>query len=697
VPTAVQQRTFRAKRFNAFSNYLSDPESTMKIRLYSKRLQFVIDAGLCGVAWVLAYLVRYGGHIPPPAASRQMLLLWLPVTLGQISANALFGIYNFQWRYVNTGDALCIARVYLAYAGLLTGVALVGGSAVAVLHIPVSILATMWLLSLAGAISVRLAWRVLYRRASVPVSKDAPRRFLILGAGWHGAMVAREMLLREGGIEVIGFLDDDPEKQGAVISGVAVLGRTADLVHMVKTRGVDEVLVCISPKSRQSLHVSDVETSTGLPVRSRIIPTLEEILETTSVISVMPAVNEPPGSNGHATRFRLHGLGANPAPHTGGGHAHSVPRGNGNDGAAKLVHRVQFPASGDATRTHAMAPPPVWNKTILITGGGGFIGSNLAEKLAVHNRVMLLDQSFTHGPIQYTSLLQHPNVTLIQANLLETDLRSLVKEADVVIHAAAILGVNRVCSSARETLETNYVGTSRLLKALEAKREIQRFVYFSTSEVFGVNSYRVNEASRPSIGPIAESRWSYAMSKLAGEHLVASYFRETRMPVAIVRPFNIFGPRRTGDYALRRFILSALRDEPLTIHGDGTQIRSWCYIDDFCSALLEMIARPEAIGEDFNIGHPGNTLTIHELAQKVIQITDSHSPVVFCESPFPDIAIRVPSLDKARRLLGYEPKYDLSTGLKLTIDWHRENLELLETPVPPPTAPQMCVGNGCAA
>jgi len=163
------------------------------------------------------------------------------------------------------------------------------------------------------------------------------------------------------------------------------------------------------------------------------------------------------------------------------------------------------------------------------------------------------------------------------------------------------------------------------------------------------------------------------MSKLAGEHLVASYYRETRLPIAIVRPFNIFGPRRTGDYALRRFILSALDGKPLEIHGDGTQIRSWCYIEDFCNALLQMMVRPEAIGEDFNVGHPGNTSTIYELAQKVIQLTGSASPVTFCPSPFPDISIRVPSLDKARRLLGYEPRFDLNTGLKRTIEWYREN------------------------
>jgi dTDP-glucose 4,6-dehydratase len=111
----------------------------------------------------------------------------------------------------------------------------------------------------------------------------------------------------------------------------------------------------------------------------------------------------------------------------------------------------------------------------------------------------------------------------------------------------------------------------------------------------------------------------------------------------------------------------------LEIYGDGTQIRSWCYIEDFCSALLQMISRAEAVGEDFNIGHPGNTLTVYELAKKVIQLAESSSPILFCESPFPDISIRVPSLEKARRLLGYDPQYDLKTGLELTIQWHCMN------------------------
>jgi nucleoside-diphosphate-sugar epimerase len=304
----------------------------------------------------------------------------------------------------------------------------------------------------------------------------------------------------------------------------------------------------------------------------------------------------------------------------------------------------------------------------------------LAERLAEHNRLILLDLAFRHKPVGFTRLLSHPNVRTVEGSLLDgLDLRSLCKEADIVVHAAALVGVNRVRTAGRETLETNYVGTSRLLQELEGNKKLLRFIYFSTSEIFGVNSFRVDESSPPSVGPIAEARWSYAIAKLAGEHLVKAYFRETGMPIALVRLFNIFGPKRTGEHALLRFILNALCGKPVQVHGDGSQIRSWCYIDDFCSALLQMLERPEAVGEDFNIGNAFNALTISDLARKVVDLCGVDVPIQFVDHPFPDISIRVPSLTKAQRLLGYKPRYDLDLALSLTVDWYRKHLSFFET------------------
>jgi nucleoside-diphosphate-sugar epimerase len=210
------------------------------------------------------------------------------------------------------------------------------------------------------------------------------------------------------------------------------------------------------------------------------------------------------------------------------------------------------------------------------------------------------------------------------------------------------------------------------LQVLEPNSRLQRIIYFSTSEVFGVNSFRVNESAQANIGSSAEARWSYAISKLAGEHLVKSYHREMGMPVVTVRPFNVFGPRRLGAHAIRQFALNVLTGNPIEVHGDGSQIRSWCYIEDFCDALIEMIARPEAVGEDFNIGNPMNTLTIYQLAEKVLEITGAKVPLIFMETEFPDIGIRVPSLEKAQRLLGFQPKYDLSRGLELRVSSDRK-------------------------
>lgn len=251
-----------------------------------------------------------------------------------------------------------------------------------------------------------------------------------------------------------------------------------------------------------------------------------------------------------------------------------------------------------------------------------------------------------------------------------------------VLASAAVVGVQRVRNAARETLETNFVGTSNLLQAVETSRRLERFIYFSTSEVFGVNSFRVDENTSPVVGSIMDARWSYATAKLAGEHLVQSYFRETGMPGVIVRPFNIFGPRRVGEHAVLRFVVSALAGLPIEVHGDGSQIRSWCYIEDFCAALIAMMALPEAVGEDFNIGNPQNTLTIYQLARKVIEITGGSSDIVFVESNSPDVSIRVPSLEKSQRLLGFEPSFDLDRALRLTVEWYRQNFDFFASRLP---------------
>ncbi|MBI4538245.1 MAG: NAD-dependent epimerase/dehydratase family protein [Gemmatimonadetes bacterium] len=319
---------------------------------------------------------------------------------------------------------------------------------------------------------------------------------------------------------------------------------------------------------------------------------------------------------------------------------------------------------------------------ILITGGTGFIGASLAERLVADNEVILFDRAIEGSSVTLSSAWAHPNLQVVQGDVLDPlALEAAARDADVVIHLAAVVGVKEVIARGRQTMLTNFEGTVHLLRALESNSGLHRFIYFSTSEIFGMNSFRAVEDTPTSIGPVGEARWTYSIAKLAGEHLVDCYHREVGMPTVIVRPFNVFGPLRLGDHAVLRFIVSALRGAPLEVHGDGTQIRSWCYVDDFCDAVLRMVVAPQAVGETFNIGNPRNTLTIYELAKRVVQLLDSPSPIHFVAVDFSDIDVRVPRPRKAEQLLRFRPRVELDDAILTTAAWYREHLDAVDPDV----------------
>lgn len=316
---------------------------------------------------------------------------------------------------------------------------------------------------------------------------------------------------------------------------------------------------------------------------------------------------------------------------------------------------------------------------ILITGGGGFIGTALAERLVRKNKVVLLDTDFHHNVYAFSNLKNQKRAEIVQGDILDVPkVEEVVKGVEVVIHTAARLGVQEVIRNASYTLDVNYIGTSNILKAVSRNSSCKRFIFFSTSEIFGSNAFNAIENGSSVLHSVQDARWCYCLSKLAAEHLAFSYFREKNLPVVVVRPFNIFGPRRIGDNVTRRFMLNALRNRDLTVYGDGTQIRAWCYIDDFCDAVLKTIEVPETIGEAFNIGNPNNIITAYGLARKIISLCDSRSQIVFEKPDFVDIDIRVPSIAKAKSILGFLPKVDLEDGLCRTIDWFKEHLAEVE-------------------
>src|SRR6188472_765758 len=219
-------------------------------------------------------------------------------------------------------------------------------------------------------------------------------------------------------------------------------------------------------------------------------------------------------------------------------------------------------------------------KKILMTGGAGFIGTSLARRLVEDNEMVILD-NLHRDSLTGTDLAEHPNLRFVQGDVLDLPLvRELTERATHVVHMAAIAGVDKVLESPVRTMRVNLIGTFNVLEAAQAAGTIERLVDFSTSEVFGTHAYKVEETHVTSQGSVGEARWTYAVSKLAGEYLAHSYYDEFALPTVSVRPFNVYGPGQIGGGAIRAFIERALAGEDLEIHGDGSQIRAWCYVDD---------------------------------------------------------------------------------------------------------------------
>jgi nucleoside-diphosphate-sugar epimerase len=315
------------------------------------------------------------------------------------------------------------------------------------------------------------------------------------------------------------------------------------------------------------------------------------------------------------------------------------------------------------------------DKKIFITGGAGFIGATLISRLIKDNKIVVYD-TLQRNSIKDTNFIDHPNLKIVQGDILDIEkLNPAIADSEIVIHLAAIAGVDTVIKSPIKTMTVNLIGTYNVLKAAETLDNIERFIYFSTSEVFGAHAYKVDELHETVQGAVGEARWTYAVSKLAGEHFVHSYFHELNMPVVIMRPFNIYGPGQIGEGAIHNFVTRALADKDLIIYGDGSQIRAWCYVEDLVDGLLLCLENDKAIGNAFNIGNPTSTVTIYDLAKRTINLAKSKSNIIFKVSNNVDIEIRVPNIDKSRKILEYEPKTDLDEGLLRTIAWYREEMK----------------------
>jgi nucleoside-diphosphate-sugar epimerase len=313
------------------------------------------------------------------------------------------------------------------------------------------------------------------------------------------------------------------------------------------------------------------------------------------------------------------------------------------------------------------------NKKILITGGAGFIGSELAKKLCKDNKMRLFD-NFARGTADVISKMPNKqNVELVKGDVTNyDDVEKAVSGCDVVYHLASVAGIHTVTKRPTLTIEVTLIGTQNILKAC-LKHKVSRLLYTSTSEVYGPMAFNMTEEDFTSQGPLSEPRWYYATAKLAAENLIHAYYREYGLKITTVRLFNIYGPTQIGEGAIGSFVNQAVTNQPITVYGQGNQIRAWCYVDDCVRALI-LAADDKAIGQCLNIGNPYETPSVYQLAKQVIKLTGSNSQIVFQDrfSDKGDVFLRVPDIRKIKNLLGYEPQVFLEEGLKITIEGFRK-------------------------
>ena len=302
---------------------------------------------------------------------------------------------------------------------------------------------------------------------------------------------------------------------------------------------------------------------------------------------------------------------------------------------------------------------------VFITGGAGFIGSHLADHyVAAGNQVTILD-NFSTGSKSNISHLEG-KIATVDGDIRSIELvESLTKGADLVLHMAAALGVNTILESPLESMSTNITGSEVVLNA--AAKFKKRIIIASTSEIYGKNPNQpLTEVDDRVVGAPQKIRWTYSDAKAIEEAMAFALHQEKKLPVTTVRLFNTVGPRQTGRYGMvvPRFVHAALKNEPITIYGDGTQSRVFCHVADAVQAIATMAATDSTIGDVYNVGGTGE-VTIKQLAEQVLEVTGSHSEITYTSysdaypAGFEDIQRRVPDISKVKLAINWTPTKDL--------------------------------------
>ena len=319
----------------------------------------------------------------------------------------------------------------------------------------------------------------------------------------------------------------------------------------------------------------------------------------------------------------------------------------------------------------------------LITGGAGFIGSHLADQLLKRgDKVYAIDNLSTGNFNNIKHLLTDEKFTFIQGSILDRYLTERYeREADVIYHLAAAVGVKYIMENTLIAIQCNVHGTEVVLELASKWR--RKVIIASTSEVYGKNlNVPYKENGDRLMGATVNIRWSYACTKALDEYMALAYHKEQGVPIVIVRFFNVCGPRQTGQYGMvvPRFVKNALLGKPLEVYGDGTQTRCFAYVGDIIEAVVKLAGTEDAVGEIFNIGST-QEIQIRDLAKKVIKLTDSDSMIKYIPynevygERFEDMMRRVPDISKVRSFIGWEPKVSLDELLLKVVEHEKSAME----------------------
>jgi nucleoside-diphosphate-sugar epimerase len=319
----------------------------------------------------------------------------------------------------------------------------------------------------------------------------------------------------------------------------------------------------------------------------------------------------------------------------------------------------------------------------LITGGAGFIGSHLAERLLDRGDGVVVLDNLSTGSVENIRHLKSCGRLQYHLDNIENRqlLAELVDDADIVVHLAAAVGVKLIVESPVKTIETNVNGTQLILEAACKKRKL--VLNASTSEVYGKNTnVPFREDADLVLGPTTKGRWSYAASKALDEFLALSYWKEKKLPVIVVRLFNTVGPRQTGRYGmvLPNFVKAALDHSPIHVYGNGQQSRCFCDVRDTVEGLIRLMDTSRAIGEVVNVGNT-EEISIERLAHRVKERTGSSSAIEYVpydkayEPGFEDMMRRVPSVEKLESLTGFRPRTSLNEIIDRVADYFRQKTD----------------------